>query len=70
MKKIIGLVMMLCWVSFITSCNKTTSYTDMLKAEKKAIERLNGKATGARCSSGRAYIGKDCTRYKKTANGR
>lgn len=40
MKKIIGLVMMLCWVSFITSCNKTTSYTDMLKAEKKAIERL------------------------------
>lgn len=32
--------MMLCWVSFITSCNKTTSYTDMLKAEKKAIERL------------------------------
>ena len=32
--------MMLCMVSFIISCDKTTSYTDMLKAEKKAIERL------------------------------
>lgn len=40
MKKIIGIMMMLCMVSFITSCDKTTSYADMLKAEKKAIERL------------------------------
>ncbi len=40
MKKIIGIVVLLCAMFSVTSCNKTTSYTDMLKAEKKAIERL------------------------------
>lgn len=40
MKKIIGIVLLLCAVLLMPSCDKTTSYTDMLKAEKKAIERL------------------------------
>lgn len=40
MNKILGSSLMMTAVLLITSCDKTQSYADMLKAEEKAIERL------------------------------
>ena len=40
MRKGLNLMMILGAVMMIASCNKTKSYTDMLKAEQKAIDRL------------------------------
>ena len=40
MNKIFGCVLIAGVALFVTSCNKTKSYADQLKAEKKAIERL------------------------------
>ncbi|MDR3140509.1 MAG: DUF4827 domain-containing protein [Tannerellaceae bacterium] len=40
MKKSFNILMILCAVLFALSCNNNKSYTDMLKAEKKAIDRF------------------------------
>ncbi len=40
MNKIFGYALIVGAALFATSCNKTKSYADLLKAEKKAIERL------------------------------
>jgi hypothetical protein len=40
MKKSFNIVVILCAVLFVLSCNNNQSYTAMLEAEKKAIDRL------------------------------
>ena len=40
MKKGFNILLIACAVLMVVSCDKTKSYTDMLKAEKKAINRL------------------------------
>lgn len=40
MKRVFVFLMAISAVLFIASCDKTKSYTDMLKAERKAIDRL------------------------------
>ena len=40
MKKGFNILLILCAALVAISCSKTKSYTDMLKDEKKAIERL------------------------------
>lgn len=40
MNKILGSSLMISAVLLATSCDKTQSYADMLKAEEKAIEKL------------------------------
>ena len=40
MKKGFNILLILCVALVAISCSKTKSYTDMLKDEKKAIERL------------------------------
>ncbi len=40
MKKGFNILMILCAVVFVLSCNKNKSYTEMLKDERKAIDRL------------------------------
>lgn len=40
MKKGINILLILCAGLLVMSCNKTKSYTDMLKAQKKAIDRF------------------------------
>lgn len=40
MKRGFNILMILCSIVFVSSCNKNKSYTDMLKDEKKAIERF------------------------------
>lgn len=43
MKKGFNILLILCAALFVISCDKTKSYTDMLNAEKKAIDRLIDK---------------------------
>lgn len=43
MKKGFNILMIVCAALLALSCNKTKSYTDMLKDQKKAIERLIDK---------------------------
>ena len=40
MKKSFYILLIMCAAMVVVSCDKTKSYTDMLKAQKKAIERL------------------------------
>ena len=40
MKKGFNILLILCTALVAISCSKTKSYTDMLKDEKKAIERF------------------------------
>lgn len=40
MKKVFSIVWIVCAALFVASCGKTKSYTDMLKDEEKAIDRL------------------------------
>ena len=40
MKRGFYILLIMCTAIMVVSCDKTKSYTDMLKAQRKAIERL------------------------------
>ena len=40
MKRGFYILLIMCAAIMVVSCDKTKSYTDMLKAQRKAIERL------------------------------
>ena len=55
MKKGFNILLILCAALVAISCSKTKSYTDMLKDEKKAIERfIDDKRSEER------RVGKEC----------